>query len=108
MGVPAFVFAYRMGDADTEREMLLERSPLTFAADIRRPVLVVQGANDPRVLKRESDQIVAELARNDVPHDYLVIEDEGHGFQRSENVQRVNRAVELFLAEHLGGRAEPV
>jgi dipeptidyl aminopeptidase/acylaminoacyl peptidase len=91
-----------VGDPDTERELLWERSPLSRAAEIRIPVLVVQGANDVRVPRQEAEQIVAALAANGLPHEYLLFPDEGHGLIRPANREAYYAAVERFLAEHLG------
>jgi dipeptidyl aminopeptidase/acylaminoacyl peptidase len=73
---------------------------------ITTPRLVIQGANDPRVTKVESDQIVAALRARGVDVEYLVKEDEGHGFLMPENRLDAYRAIERFFARHLGGRAE--
>jgi dipeptidyl aminopeptidase/acylaminoacyl peptidase len=80
------------------------RSPITMVDRIRTPLLVAQGANDVRVVKAESDNIVASLRERDVPVEYLVAEDEGHGFANPENRIRLYRAIERHFAEHLGGR----
>lgn len=102
-----------VGDPGTEEEPdeavvadLLERSPLTHVERITTPLMVVQGANDPRVTKVESDQIVAALRERGVAVEYLVKDDEGHGFANPENRLDLYRAMERFLARHLGGRAE--
>ncbi len=100
-------FVRRVGDPDTEPEFLLSRSPLTYADRIARPLLVAQGANDPRVKKAESDQIVAAARKSGKDVTYLLFEDEGHGFARPENRKKFYAATEAFLARHLGGRAEP-
>ena len=76
----------------------------TRVADIRRPLLVIQGANDPRVTKAESDQIVAALRARGVTVEYLVKDDEGHGFVKPENRLEAYGAIERFFATHLGGR----
>jgi acetyl esterase/lipase len=102
----AFMHA-KVGNSETERDMLWERSPLSRVDDIRIPVLVAQGANDPRVKRAEAEQIVAALASKGIPHEYLVFDDEGHGLARPENRERFYAAAEAFLAEHLGGRCEP-
>lgn len=96
----AFMHA-NVGDPETERDMLWERSPLSRAADIRIPVLVVQGANDVRVPRAEAEQIVAALAANGLAHEYLLFPDEGHGLARPGNRQTYYAAVERFLAAHL-------
>jgi dipeptidyl aminopeptidase/acylaminoacyl peptidase len=100
------VFHTRMGDPDTPegRAQLERQSPLTHAARIRTPLVVVQGANDPRVTKSESDQIVVALRERGYPVEYLVAPDEGHGFARPVNSMAVMAAAERFLARHLGGR----
>jgi len=101
------MFHTRMGDPETEKDMLAERSPLSAADQIKIPVLVAQGANDVRVKRAEAEQIVAAMRRNGVPHEYLLFENEGHGLARPENRERYYAAAERFLAEQLGGRMEP-
>jgi dipeptidyl aminopeptidase/acylaminoacyl peptidase len=96
----------RIGNLDSEREMLWDRSPLAHVDDIRIPVLVAQGAHDPRVKQAEAEQIVAALAEKGVPHDYLLFADEGHGLARPENRAILYARAEEFLATHLGGRSE--
>jgi len=96
----------RVGDPDTEEEFLNSRSPLFKADQIKIPMLIGQGANDPRVKQAESDQIVEALKKNGIEYEYLLFPDEGHGFAKPENRIRFNRAAEKFLAKHLGGRAE--
>ncbi len=100
------MFYIRMGDLSTPegRRKLMEQSPLHAAARIRTPLLVAQGANDPRVNKAESDQIVVALRDRNFPVTYLVAPDEGHGFARPVNSMAVFFAAEEFLARHLGGR----
>jgi dipeptidyl aminopeptidase/acylaminoacyl peptidase len=85
--------------ADMER-----RSPLSRVDDIRSPLLVIQGANDPRVTQQESDQIVAALRARGVPVDYICKEGEGHGFVKPENRMEAYAAIEQFFGTHLGGR----
>src|SRR5690606_21160334 len=104
------MFATRVGDETTEegRRLLTERSPLTYADRIERPLLIGQGANDPRVKQAESDQIVAAMQENGIPVTYILFPDEGHGFARPQNNMAFNAATEEFLATCLGGRAEPV
>ena len=101
--------ARMLGDPETEegRAQLRERSPLHRAGHIVRPLLIAQGANDPRVNKAESDQMVAALRATDIPVTYLVFPDEGHGFARPENRLSFFAEAEAFLARHLGGRCEP-
>ncbi len=96
----------RVGDPEDpeDREDLLARSPLTKADVIETPLLVVHGANDPRVKQRESDQLVVALRERGVEVEYLVAPDEGHGFRAPENRMALAVAMEEFLAEHLGGR----
>lgn len=100
------MFHVRMGDPTTEegREQLIRQSPLHSAHKIKSPLMVVQGQNDPRVKKAESDQIVSALVERGFPVVYLNAPDEGHGFSRPENTMAFIAAMEKFLAEHLGGR----
>jgi len=100
----------RVGDHRTEsgRAFLESRSPLTFADKIRRPLLIGQGANDPRVKQAESDQIVQAMQAKDIPVTYVLYSDEGHGFARPENRMSFNAIAEAFLAGNLEGRYEPV
>ena len=100
-------FRVRVGDVATERELLEARSPLFKADQIRIPLLIVQGANDPRVKQAESDQIVQALRAKGKEVDYLLYPDEGHGFSRPENRMAFYAEAESFLARHLGGRVEP-
>ena len=95
-----------VGDPDDPDDLadLEARSPINRVDAIRAPLLVLQGANDPRVTKHESDQIVEALRERGVPVEYIVKDDEGHGFVKPENRMDVYRAVERFLARHLGGR----
>jgi len=99
-------FHRRVGDPAADAEFLWSRSPLSRAADIRIPLLIAQGANDPRVKQDESEQIVAALREAGIEHDYLLFPDEGHGFAKPENRLRFYAAAERFLARYLGGRAE--
>lgn len=100
------VFHLRMGDPTTAegRKQLERQSPLNSADKIRTPLMVVQGANDPRVNKRESDQIVIALRDRKFPVEYLVAPDEGHGFARPVNNLAMFAAMEKFLAKHIDGR----
>src|SRR6185503_15375752 len=102
------LFYSRMGDPNTPqgKAMLVERSPLTHADKIRTPLLVVQGANDPRVNRREAEQIVIALRDRGFPVEYLLAPDEGHGFARPVNNLAMFIAAEKFFANHLGGRAQ--
>jgi dipeptidyl aminopeptidase/acylaminoacyl peptidase len=99
-------FHRRVGDPATDADFLWSRSPLSRARDIRVPLLIAQGANDPRVKQAESEQIVAALTEAGIDHEYLLFPDEGHGFAKPENRLRFYAAAERFLARHLGGRAE--
>jgi dienelactone hydrolase len=96
----------RMADPDTPagKKWLEERSPLYSAAKIKTPLMVVQGANDPRVNRREAEQIVIALRDRGFPVEYLLAPDEGHGFARPVNNLAMFMAVEKFLAKHLDGR----
>ncbi|MEM0963280.1 MAG: alpha/beta fold hydrolase [Bacteroidota bacterium] len=96
----------RVGDPEVpeDRADLEARSPLNFVDRIQTPLLVVHGANDPRVTQRESDQLVVALRDRDVPVDYIVAPDEGHGFRGEMNRLALAAGMEAFLAEHLGGR----
>jgi dipeptidyl aminopeptidase/acylaminoacyl peptidase len=104
------LFTTRVGDHRTEegRAFLKERSPLTFAGRICRPLLIGQGANDPRVKQAESDQIVGAMQENGIPVTYVLYPDEGHGFARPENRLSFNAIAEAFLAGRLEGRFEPI
>jgi dipeptidyl aminopeptidase/acylaminoacyl peptidase len=98
----------RMGDPRTPdgAALLKDRSPLTRAEDIRRPLLIGQGANDPRVKQAESDQIGQAMEARQIPVTYVLFPDEGHGFARPENNIAFLAVAEHFLAQNLGGRAE--
>jgi dipeptidyl aminopeptidase/acylaminoacyl peptidase len=100
------VFYLRMGDPNTEegKQQLIRQSPLTSADKIITPLMVVQGANDPRVNKAESDQIVVALRDRKFPVEYILAPDEGHGFVRPVNNMAMLAAAEKFLAKYLGGR----
>lgn len=102
--------AKRMGDPRTDagKKWLTERSPLTRADQIKKPLLIGQGANDPRVKQAESDQIVKAMQAKNIPVTYVLFPDEGHGFARPENNKAFNAVTEGFLAQCLGGRAEPI
>lgn len=104
------MFTTRVGDHRTAvgQRFLESRSPLTFVDRIRRPLLIGQGANDPRVKQSEADQIVAAMQRRGIPVTYVLYPDEGHGFARPENRQSFNAVAEAFLGRHLGGRVEPI
>jgi dipeptidyl aminopeptidase/acylaminoacyl peptidase len=100
------MFYEMVGHPEKEPELLRGASPLFHADRIRAPLLVAQGANDPRVKKAESDQIVEALKARGIDVPYIVKEDEGHGFRNEENRFEFYRAMEGFLGEHLGGRVE--
>ncbi len=114
--VPAYwlpqirVFKDRVGDHTTEegRKFLESRSPLTYVDNIKKPLLIGQGKNDPRVKQAESDQIVSAMKGKKIPVTYVLYPDEGHGFQRPENRLSFFAIAEAFLAKHLGGRFEPI
>jgi dipeptidyl aminopeptidase/acylaminoacyl peptidase len=100
------IFNHRLGNPDdpADVEMLKRMSPINSADQIRAPLLVIQGANDPRVNKAESEQIVVSLRDRGRPVEYLLAPDEGHGFAGRENRLVVAAAMERFLARHIGGR----
>jgi dipeptidyl aminopeptidase/acylaminoacyl peptidase len=104
------LFAKRVGDPRTEagKAFLAERSPLSYVDRIQRPLLIGQGANDPRVKQTESDQIVQAMQAKGIPVTYALYPDEGHGFARPENNMSFNAMTEAFLAQCLGGRFEPL
>ena len=103
-------FHDRMGNPNTPEGLALlkEMSPLYAADKINRPLLIGQGANDPRVNKAESDQIVAAMEKANIPVTYVLFPDEGHGFRKPTNNIAFNAVAENFLAPCLGGRAEPI
>jgi dipeptidyl aminopeptidase/acylaminoacyl peptidase len=96
----------RVGNPETDEEFLWSRSPLSRARDIRIPLLIAQGANDPRVKQAESEQIVAALNEAGIDHEYMLFPDEGHGFAKPENRIKFYAVAERFLAKYLGGRYE--
>jgi dipeptidyl aminopeptidase/acylaminoacyl peptidase len=100
----------RIGDPRTAegRELLKQRSPLTFADKISRPLLIAQGANDPRVKQAEADQIADAMKSRKLPVTYVLYPDEGHGFARPQNRISFYAVAEGFLSKCLGGRAEPI
>ena len=91
-----------------DRKLLAQRSPLFHADSIRRPLLIGQGANDPRVTQKEADQIVSVMKRKGLPVTYVLYSDEGHGFARAQNRLSFNAITEQFLAQCLSGKAEPI
>lgn len=96
-----------VGDPQTEADFLTARSPLTYVDQIRAPLLVIQGAQDPRVVKAESDQMVARLTELGRRVEYVVFDDEGHGFTRRKNMQRVYRLSADWLLRHLTSPTPP-
>ena len=94
-------------EVPADRLDMEKRSPLFHIENIKAPLLIGQGANDPRVKKQESDQMVAAMRKGGKQVDYIVFPEEGHGFARPENNRCFNAAAEQFLAAHLGGRFEP-
>jgi dipeptidyl aminopeptidase/acylaminoacyl peptidase len=104
------MFTSRVGDPRTEegRALLRKHSPLSYADRICRPLLIGQGANDPRVKQAEADQIVSAMQAKGIPVTYVLYPDEGHGFARPENNLSFNAIAEIFLARCLGGRYEPI
>lgn len=97
----------RVGDPHLEPDFLWSRSPLSKIDRLSRPILIAHGTNDVRVQKSASDQIVAALREREIPYEYMVFDDEGHGFRHPENQLRFFRTVERFLATHLGGAVAP-
>jgi dipeptidyl aminopeptidase/acylaminoacyl peptidase len=92
-----------MGDPATDAERHQRISPLFHADGIKKPLLVIQGKNDPRVLQRESDELVAAVRASNVPVEYVIFPDEGHGFQRKENRIKASEAYLAFLDKYLKG-----
>jgi dipeptidyl aminopeptidase/acylaminoacyl peptidase len=99
-------FHKRVGNPDTEEEFLKSRSPLFKVDQIKIPMLIAQGANDPRVKQSESEQIVEAMKGKGIAYEYMLFPDEGHGFAKPENRLKFYAAAERFLATHLGGRYE--
>jgi len=97
----------RVGDPDKEVDFLKSRSPLFKVDNIKIPILIGQGANDPRVKQAEAEQIVDAMKKKGLAYEYMLFPDEGHGFARPENRLKFYAAAEKFLAKHLGGRFEP-
>ncbi len=99
-------FHTRVGNPDTEEEFLQSRSPLFKVDQIQIPMLIAQGANDPRVKQAESEQIVEAMKSKGIQYEYMLFPDEGHGFAKPENRLKFYAVAEKFLAQHLGGRYE--
>jgi dipeptidyl aminopeptidase/acylaminoacyl peptidase len=97
-------FYRRVGDPAKDKDFLWSRSPLSAADRIKIPMLIAQGANDPRVKQAESEQIVAALQKAGIDYDYMLFPDEGHGFAKPENRLKFYAAADEFLSKHLGGR----
>ena len=102
------MFRHRIGDPEKEPDFLKSRSPLFFVDRIKAPVLIAQGANDPRVKQTESEQIVTAMRKENKPVEYILYADEGHDFVRPENKLHLTAKAEEFLGKHLGGRVEPM
>jgi dipeptidyl aminopeptidase/acylaminoacyl peptidase len=98
-------FHRRVGDPEKDKDFLWSRSPLSAVDRIRIPLLIAQGANDPRVKQAESEQIVAALEKAGIDHDYMLFPDEGHGFAKPENRLKFYAEAEAFLSKHLAGGA---
>lgn len=96
----------RLGNPETDEEFLKSRSPLFHVDKIKIPILIAQGANDPRVKQAESEQIVEAMKEKGIDHRYMLFPDEGHGFAIPENRLKFYAAAEEFLAKYLGGRCE--
>ncbi|NJM71309.1 MAG: S9 family peptidase [Scytonema sp. RU_4_4] len=101
-------FYHRVGHLEKEPQFLKSRSPLFFVDRIKVPLLIGQGANDPRVKQAESEQIVAAMRKANKPVEYILYTDEGHGFARPQNRLHFYAKAEEFLAKYLGGRVEPM
>jgi dipeptidyl aminopeptidase/acylaminoacyl peptidase len=99
-------FYRRVGNPATEKQFLESRSPLFKVDRIKIPMLIAQGANDPRVNRRESEQIVKALEKKGIEHEYMLFPDEGHGFAKPQNRLKFYAAAERFLARYLNGRYE--
>jgi len=98
----------KIGDVDTDEEFNRKISPLYHVDKIKAPLLIGQGANDPRVKQAEADQIAFAMEKKGIPVEYVLYPDEGHGFARPDNSIDFNGRAEEFLSKHLGGRFEPL
>ena len=96
----------KIGDVDSDAEFNKKISPLFHVDNIKAPLLIGQGANDPRVKQAEADQIAFSMKEKGIPVEYVLYPDEGHGFARPDNRIDFNGRAELFLEKHLGGRSE--
>jgi dipeptidyl aminopeptidase/acylaminoacyl peptidase len=105
-GAAAAEMYRRVGHPVIDAELLWSRSPLRLASQIRSPVLIAQGANDPRVPRAQAEQIVAALQDHGLPHEYLLFDDEGHGLNYPRNAMTFYAAADRFLGTHLGGRVD--
>ena len=90
-----------IGDPVKDKDFLVATSPLFHAKEIRKPMMVIQGANDPRVIKAESDDIVEAVKKNNVPVEYVVFADEGHGFSKKKNQLEAYKKIVEFLDKYL-------
>jgi dipeptidyl aminopeptidase/acylaminoacyl peptidase len=97
------MFYEMVGHPEEDKELLEAASPLFHVDNIKVPLLIAQGANDPRVKQAEADQIVAALEEKGIEYEYLLKENEGHGFRNEENRFDFYRAMEEFLQTHIGG-----
>lgn len=104
------MFARRIGEFRTDegKKFLMSRSPITYVNNIKKPLLIGQGANDPRVVKAESDQIVEAMKKKNIPVTYVLYPNEGHGFMQPENRMSFFAIADVFLGECLGGKVEPI
>jgi dipeptidyl aminopeptidase/acylaminoacyl peptidase len=100
------VLLKRVGNPDTDEEFLKSRSPLYKVDNIKIPMLIAQGANDPRVKQAEAEQVVEAMKSKGIDYEYMLFPDEGHGFAKPDNRLKFYAAAEKFLAKHLGGRYE--
>ena len=100
------MFHEMVGNPEVDKELLKEASPVFHVDKIKAPLLIAQGANDPRVAKSESDQIVEALKKRGIDVPYIVKNNEGHGFHNEENRFEFYRVMEVFLGKHLGGKVE--
>jgi dipeptidyl aminopeptidase/acylaminoacyl peptidase len=95
-----------IGDPDKDAEFMKSRSPVYYASDMKIPLLIAQGDNDPRVPQQESDQMVEALKTAGIPVDYMLFQDTGHGFNSDADRVKFYTEMEQFFADNLGGRTE--